>query len=288
MEKNPVKTNREETGSCLRNILEWNEKSLPAETEGVLYYTENDDVARMLFRAGYAVLGIIPENLEEDSQPAEKSGSPGTGTEKVEKVEMVESAADFRGIPYLAEREALDDWTYLEQVYCRCHNLPYTVLDTPRCVVRETIEEDVDAFYTLYEDEENSRFMEPLFPQKEQEIAYITSYRENVYAFYGIGIWTVLLKETGEIIGRIGIEINENGDSPQLGYFLGRQWQHKGIAKEVCSAVLTYGFRELDFEKIEARTDANNKASLALLRRLGFTYEKSDGGLAIFYLLKKV
>ena len=240
----------------LRRIVRWSEEgSAQSSEEGTLYFTENADTARKLAAAGYPVLGILTSENEGD---------------------------DFSGVSYLAEKEALKDETYLEQIYCRMTGRPYTVLETARCILRESTEEDVDAFYQIYREPGMTRYMEALFPEREKEVAYIRDYRKYVYGFYGFGIWTVLYKETGEIIGRIGIEINTCSDVPQLGYVLAKDFQGKGIAKEVVKEVLRYGFEELDFKRIEARTHGDNEASLRLLQKLGFVYRKTVDGLLVY------
>lgn len=239
----------------MRTVRWPDEDTAQSIEEGTLYFTESADTARKLVAAGYPVLGILTPENEGD---------------------------DFSGVSYLAEKDALEDETYLEQIYCRMTDRPYMVLETARCILRESTEEDVDAFYRIYKEPGMTRYMEALFPEREKEVAYIRDYRKYVYGFYGFGIWTVLYKETDEIIGRIGIEINTCSDVPQLGYVLAKDFQGKGIAEEVVREVLRYGFEELDFKRIEARTHGDNKASLRLLNKLGFVYRETVDGLLVY------
>lgn len=57
-----------------------------------------------------------------------------------------------------------------------------------------------------------------------------------------------------------------------LGFWVAHAcWGH-GYATEAASALLTWGFRELPLERISASTLPGNRASQAVLRRLGFAY----------------
>lgn len=181
--------------------------------------------------------------------------------------------APFAGVRYLAE--GWDDITpiYLEQIYRRYRGLPWQILETERCILRETTEADVDAFYRIYAEPSVTAFMENLFPDREEELRYMADYREKVYALYGFGIWSVILKETGEIIGRAGLDMRRGFAEPELGFVIGVPWQRQGLAEEVCRAILRYGEEKLGFTKVQALTEQENTASLALLKKLGFVLD---------------
>ena len=49
--------------------------------------------------------------------------------------------------------------------------------------IREITVKDVPQLYELYRDASITAFMEPLFADPEQEIAYTKDYIENVYGF---------------------------------------------------------------------------------------------------------
>ena len=50
-------------------------------------------------------------------------------------------------------------------------------------------------------------------------------------------------------------------------------FQRQGYAYEVCSAIVEYGARELEFGRMQALVKAKNHASQRLCLKLGFTYE---------------
>jgi RimJ/RimL family protein N-acetyltransferase len=139
---------------------------------------------------------------------------------------------------------------------------------------------DAERLYELYENPQITRYMESLFPNIEEERAYMDSYYENVYRFYGYGMWLVTLKD-GTVIGRAGIEhipeMTENqpqteGETPpehELGYMLGVPYQHQGYALEACRAILDYARDELGITDVAVNIHPENKPSLRLAEKLG-------------------
>lgn len=151
--------------------------------------------------------------------------------------------------------------------------------------LRETVPEDVEAFYEIYSAPEMTRYTEDLYESKISERAYIREYVEKVYHYFEFGIWTVVLKETGEIIGRAGLNVREGYDMPELGYVIGKPWQGKGIATEVCSGVLKYAADEFGFEKVMTLIQEGNKASLQVAKKLGFQVQEELTKKGVKHLL---
>lgn len=159
---------------------------------------------------------------------------------------------------------------YVERVYRRLRGLPWNILRTARCLIRETVPADVEAFFDIYSDPAITEFTEGLYPEIEEEKAYVREYIENVYTFFGFGVWTVVERESGAVIGRAGFSYREGFDDPELGFIIGVPWQRRGYAAEVCRAVLAYGWNALEFEQVQALVETGNEVSLRLCGRLGF------------------
>lgn len=230
------------------------EEELPQEWEA-LYITDCRETAQALAKQEFAVLGYCH------------------GEEW------------FSGIRYLMENPEDMEPAYLERVYRRYRGIPWDILETERCILRETVEEDVDAYFEIYSNPDIVRYTERLYPEKEQEKEYIRKYIDTVYRYYEYGVWTVLWKETGEIIGRAGISMREGYSIPELGFVIGVPWQGKGVAYEICRAILRYGKEEHGFEQIQALVRPQNNASLALCRKLGFATQKEIQREGVEYLL---
>lgn len=177
---------------------------------------------------------------------------------------------NFFGVRYAIESFASIDVRYLERVCRRYAGKPWDILQTKRCMVREMTVEDVDAFFEIYKEPSITAYMEGLYPTKQQEVEYIRQYIKNVYEFFEYGLWTVLDKQTGQIIGRAGISWREETEMAELGYVFAKSYQRQGYAFEVCSAILQYAYEELGIEQMAAYIIEENVASKSLCKKLKF------------------
>ena len=177
---------------------------------------------------------------------------------------------DMEGIPYVVYANDLPDIRYFQRVYERVKGIPWTVGETKRCILREMIPTDGEAFLQLYRETPGARFLKDGCETAEKWAAFIEDYRNHMYRFYEFGMWTVILKETGEIIGRVGLSMGGNEGIPQLGYFIAALWQRRGLALEVSLEVLRIAKEELSLERLLLYTAPDNPASIKLAGKLGF------------------
>ncbi len=177
---------------------------------------------------------------------------------------------DLSDFLYAVEDPEDIDMAYMEKACRRLLGLPWDILETERCLIRETTVEDVDDFYEIYSEPDITKHMDTLYPEKEQERDYIRQYIEQVYTFWEFGVWTVVEKESGAVIGRAGFSYREGFEEPEIGFIIGVPWQRRGYAEEVCRAILKYGKEVLGFGTVQALVRPGNDASLKLCGKLGF------------------
>lgn len=212
-----------------------------------LIVTDRTDIAKCCIRHGFAVIGYLHEQHQ---------------------IPVGNKDASFDGVPYLIEDISGLDASFCELAFCRAHRLPYTVLETERCLVREITLADVDRLYEIYADPGVTRYIETLYADETAERSYIRDYIDNVYSFFDYGMWIVVNKEDGQIIGRAGIEPKE--DFAELGYVIAREYQNRGYATEVCRAILTYAADRLGLPEVYVRVQKENAASLRICEKLHF------------------
>lgn len=187
------------------------------------------------------------------------------------------------GTRYAVESLAELDIEYLERVRRRYNHIPWDIGETDRCLIRELSLSDLPALYELYDKPGMTDFVEPLYDY-ETELEYQKAYIENMYGFYEYGMWLVFSKETGNLIGRAGLEHNE------MGYMIAPEFQNLGYATEVCRFIVDYARKNTDFEELYCRIDEKNVASVRLAKRLGFVRngqienERNTGGLDRYVL----
>lgn len=164
---------------------------------------------------------------------------------------------------------------FLTHVYERHHGLPWTILETERCVVKEFSMEYLDDLFELYSGEGMTDYMEPLYSY-EEERAYQEAYIKHMYGFYGYGMWIVCDRMTGKLIGRAGVEHREELDGEmELGYAIGVPYQRQGYATEVCRAILTYVREVLLQESICCMIEEGNEVSECFAKKLDFHFDKT-------------
>lgn len=106
---------------------------------------------------------------------------------------------------------------------------------------------------------------------EEDTLGFIRSvleqYAEN--RGFAAGIWN-----GPRLAGTIGVHrIDWMNRRVEIGYWLGREYEGRGIMTDACRAVITYLFRELELHRVEIRCAAGNLRSAAIAKRLGFMLE---------------
>ena len=222
-------------------------EELPAPEYDTLYIADSERLLRQLQDPGAAFCGYS------------HSGNTSQNLKRADYILME---------PQWVDRDSL------VKIWQRRRHLPWTILETARCEVREFVPEDLEAIRALY-DEEAVRFLEAPSEDTEKEKKILEAYIDRVYRLCGYGHWAVLSRQTGELVGRIGFSFpNSSAPGPapdaSFGYMVRKDWRGKGIAREVCAALIEYGFSQLGFERIGADTALSNTASDKILRSFGF------------------
>lgn len=94
--------------------------------------------------------------------------------------------------------------------------------------------------------------------------------------FLPVGAWAIRLKESGRVVGSIGLEPDKyrpDANSREMGYSLAEDQWGKGIMTEAATAVLHFGFRELGLDQMGICTGELNKRSQRVIEKCGFRYE---------------
>ncbi len=76
--------------------------------------------------------------------------------------------------------------------------------------------------------------------------------------------------DSGELVGGIGLRVDPAARQGQLGYWIGRHHWRQGYATEAAARLAGWGLANLSLDTLLAEVAADNPASLAVLRRVGF------------------
>lgn len=185
---------------------------------------------------------------------------------------------------YVADSLTGIDEEYLLLAFCRFHCLPMTICETRRLFIREMSADDLPALYEIYRGSV-LRFVEPLYGY-EEELAFTESYIKNMYGFYGYGLWLLVRKEDGAIIGRAGLSnrLFDGKNELELGYVVGEEYQGKGYATEACEAILRTAYEKFGADRVVACIEKENVPSVRLAHKLNFSKSDKewDSGLDVY------
>ncbi|MBQ9886519.1 MAG: GNAT family N-acetyltransferase [Lachnospiraceae bacterium] len=136
-------------------------------------------------------------------------------------------------------------------------------LETDRLILRELTTDDFNALYDVLADSDIMQHYPYIFDEA-RVLNWITKNIER-YKVFGFGLWAVVLKSTGEVIGDCGITMqNINGSiKPEIGYHIGKKYQRQGYAKEAACKCRDWAFENTPFNILYSYMKKVNVASSA-------------------------
>ena len=148
------------------------------------------------------------------------------------------------------------------------------VIETERLLLREFVPDDADALAAVISDPETMRF----YPEP-RDRAGVESWIERNrrrYREYGHGLWALVLKSSGEVVGDCGLarQTVDGVDEIEIGYHLRRDLWGQGFAPEAAGACRDYGFERLGAERLIALIRPENLPSRRVAEKVGLSLWK--------------
>lgn len=140
---------------------------------------------------------------------------------------------------------------------------------THRTRMRQLSASDAPALRRVLGDPVAMHAYEHSFAYDETE-QWIERQRER-YAQDGFGLWALVLRETGEVIGDAGItwQLLDGDTVLEVGYHLERRFQGRGLATEAARACVDAAFVQLHADAVWAKVRDTNLASMNVAIRIG-------------------
>lgn len=148
------------------------------------------------------------------------------------------------------------------------------VFETERLWVRPWHEDDVEGWHGIIGNEEVMRYVDsgktsPNLQETARQLAGVV--KDCAAMPTGLGWWAAIEKATGKIIGSVSLSPErEAPDEISVGYHLHRNAWGKGYATELARAAICYGTNVLGLTKIMSKSEAENLASIRVLKKAGF------------------
>ena len=165
------------------------------------------------------------------------------------------------------------------------------ISETKRLIFREMVDSDYESLKKVISDPVNMKYYQK--PYDDNGVHRWLNWCKDCYQKYGFGLWSVIYKETGEMIGDCGISIQYIDDEwkPEIGYHLRLDYHQQGLGKEMTQAVKDYFFTHFDFDEVYSYMDINNLPSSKTAKANGMTfqhlYTTSDEEVCKVYRIKR-
>jgi RimJ/RimL family protein N-acetyltransferase len=88
-----------------------------------------------------------------------------------------------------------------------------------------------------------------------------------------LAVFAIVLRESGQLVGAIGLEIDRRFKLAELGYWIGKPFWNRGYATEAAIGIIRYGFTSLELNRIASRHFTRNPASGRVMQKAGMQHE---------------
>ena len=143
-------------------------------------------------------------------------------------------------------------------------------LHTRRLILRPMLETDFAELHLIFTDPQVMAAFDhdPFTPEQTQR--WLKRNLDHQAAF-GYGLFSVILKDTGELIGDCGLAQMEDQGAVELGYDFRSDFWNQGYATEAALAVQDYAFNVLKLPRLVSLIRVGNLASKRVAEKGGMT-----------------
>lgn len=157
------------------------------------------------------------------------------------------------------------------------------LLETDRLILRQFTLNDADFVLELVNTPSWLKYIGDRGVKNLQDArVYIMGGPVASYRQHGFGLYLVIRRDDGVPIGLCGLLKRDTLEHPDVGFALMPAFERQGFGFEAANAVLRYGRDQLGLTRMLAVTQADNAASIKLLKKLGLAFDRmvtlKDGG----------
>ncbi len=147
---------------------------------------------------------------------------------------------------------------------------------TARLYGRPPLEGDLDDSVRIWTDPRVSEQAWPARMRTADDAGRVLRATIAHWERWGFGPWTVIERATGAVVGRVGLAHTRVAGSEEIEvvWFLSGDVWRRGYATEMASEAVRVAFELLELGDLVSFTTPRNGASQAVMRKLGFRYER--------------
>ena len=146
------------------------------------------------------------------------------------------------------------------------------ILETERLILRELTEDDFAVLYAVLSDSDITRHYPYTFD--DQRVRGWIERNIRRYRTDGFGLWAVVRKDTGELIGDCGLTMqNIHGHLlPEVGYHIRKDHWRQGYGSEAAAACVRWAFTHTNFPAVYSYMKYTNLASRRTAMKCGMAF----------------
>ena len=147
-------------------------------------------------------------------------------------------------------------------------------LETERLVLRKMKPEDAGGVFAYASDPEVARYMVWDVHRSKGDTEALLDLTMSRYASGSAPDWGLVYKSDGRLVGSAGFVAWEREHArAEAGYVLHRGYWGRGLVAEALGAMISFGFKQMGLNRIEARCIAENTSSARVMEKAGMAYE---------------
>lgn len=146
------------------------------------------------------------------------------------------------------------------------------ILETERLLLREIdVEKDIEPWVDMMSDEDTVRYIGG------KTLNHASAWRQMAMfighqKLRGYVFWTVIEKQSGDFVGRVGPWFPEGWPEPEVGWTIHRDYTRRGYGQEAGQACVDYCFNRLGWTRVIHVIAEENIASIKTAEAIGSYY----------------
>lgn len=143
-------------------------------------------------------------------------------------------------------------------------------IETEHLILRKITLDDAKDMYLYASNEEVTRYVTwDTHSSLSDTIDFMNTFLTQYDA-----LWGIELKENGEFIGTVHfVWWQPQHHSAEIGYVLSEEYWGRGLITEAASAIISFGFENMNLVRIQARCFLENEGSERVMEKLGMSFE---------------
>jgi RimJ/RimL family protein N-acetyltransferase len=150
--------------------------------------------------------------------------------------------------------------------------------ETERLFLREWQDKDFEPFFALNQDVDVMRYFPNVFSH--QETVDLVTKIKNKFRAHDFGFYSCELKNTGQFIGSIGLNVPDFSahftPCVEVGWRVAKEFWGQGLAVEASQKCLEIGFNQFGLDEIVSFTAKINTNSQRVMQKLGMTNNEAE------------